>query len=112
MATARILSDGLRIDYTPGSAVAAGDVIVVGDTVGVAPVDIAANVLGSLTLQGTVRLPKATTSVSALSAGVKVYWNAGSSVVTTTSSGNKCVGYTEKAATAAASTVNVILSRA
>jgi len=94
------------------AAVAAGDVVVQGATVGIAPVDIAANVLGALTIQGKVRLPKATTSTSAISAGVKLYWNAGSSVVTTSSSGNQCVGYAEKAATAAASTCNVILSRA
>ena len=44
MATATFRHEGASIDYTPGSAISAGDVIVQGELVGVAKLDIAANV--------------------------------------------------------------------
>ena len=52
--------DGSSIDYTPGAAVAAGDVVVQGDLVGVAKLDIPANVLGALAVTGVFDFPKAT----------------------------------------------------
>ena len=42
-------SKGETIDYTPGSAVLAGAVVVLGSTPLIAPVAIAANAIGSLT---------------------------------------------------------------
>ena len=49
---ATFVHDGASIDYTPGSAVAAGDVIVQGELIGVARTPIAANALGSLAVDG------------------------------------------------------------
>ncbi|MFQ3588264.1 MAG: capsid cement protein, partial [Fimbriimonadaceae bacterium] len=43
MAQAVFVHDGECIDYTPGAAVAAGDVVVQGDLIGVAKQPIAAN---------------------------------------------------------------------
>lgn len=60
------------IDYTPGSAVTGGDVIVQGSIVGVAPIDIAANDLGALTVNGLQKVPKTT---AAWLVGVPVHWN-------------------------------------
>jgi predicted RecA/RadA family phage recombinase len=40
MATAQFIHDGEQIDYTPGSAVAAGAVVVQGELIGIAKVDI------------------------------------------------------------------------
>jgi len=65
--------EGDAIDYTPVAAVTAGDVIVTGDTVGIATNDIAANVLGSLTVSGVFKVPKAT---GAIAKDAKVYWDA------------------------------------
>jgi len=96
-------------DYTPGSAVAAGDVVVQGDMVGIATQDIAANALGALAVNnGVWTCPKDTGSGSALSAGTKVYWDATNEVVTSTASTHKQMGYVETAAAASASTVNVV----
>ena len=47
MATAVYVHEGDAVDYTPGSDVAAGDVVVQGELVGVARTPIAANTAGS-----------------------------------------------------------------
>lgn len=104
-------SEGLRIDYTPASAVASGDVVVIGDIVAVATEPIAANVLGAVDVEGVFTLPKATTSASAITAGAKLYWDASGEVATTTAGSNKTAGYAVAAAAAATATVDVKLSR-
>lgn len=43
---------GLRVDYTPGGAVDAGDVVVLSNMVGIAELDIAASALGALSIVG------------------------------------------------------------
>ena len=59
MAYAVYIQDGEYIDYTPTSAVAAGDVVVQGEMVGVARTPIAANALGSLAIVGVFEFAKA-----------------------------------------------------
>jgi len=105
----RFIQDGDSIDYTPGSAVTAGDVIVQGDLIGVAKRDIAANTLGALAVEGVFDFPKASGGSTAIGAGVTVYWNAGAGQATATSSGNKLIGKTVKAAADADTTVRVRL---
>ena len=105
----RFVHNGTSIDYTPSSAVTAGDVIVQNDLVGVAKRDIAANVLGALAIAGVFDFPKSTAGGSAIAAGVTVYWNAGAQQATATASGNKLIGKTVKAAADADATVRVKL---
>lgn len=84
-------------DYTPGSAVSAGDVIVTNDTPRVAHLDIAANTLGALaTNDGIYKM----TADGAIGADKKVYWNAAASKVTLTAGSNKIFGVTVSAAAA------------
>jgi predicted RecA/RadA family phage recombinase len=66
--------DGDLIDYTPGSAVAAGDVVQVGKLVTVAPRPIAANALGAVAVEGVFYLPKPTGAGTDYAQGSKVYW--------------------------------------
>jgi predicted RecA/RadA family phage recombinase len=105
--TVKLLQGGETVDYTPSSAVTAGDVVVQGEMVGVAVRDIAANDRGALFKTGNFVCPKATTSGSAITAGATLYWDASSEVVTTTSGSNKEFGKAIAAAAATASTVNV-----
>ncbi|HUX15197.1 MAG TPA: DUF2190 family protein [Phycisphaerae bacterium] len=79
MATALVLyvAPGEVIDYTPDSAVSAGDVVVAEDLVGVAKHDIAADAQGELALEGIFDFPKSTASSSAIDFGKKVYWDEG-----------------------------------
>lgn len=104
-------SEGQRIDYTPSIAVAAGDVVVIGDIVAVATEPIAANALGAVDVEGVFTFPKATTSASAITAGAKLYWDASGDVATTTAGSNKTAGYAIADAGATAATVDVKLSR-
>jgi len=101
----------LMADYTPGSAVTAGDVVVQSSLIGVAVKDIAASAKGALAIDGGVwTMPKDTTSSAALSAGELVYWDATNEVVTTTASANIKFGFVTLAAAAAAATVEVAKS--
>ena len=75
MPTAVFVQEGNQIDYTPSADVAAGDVIVLGDLVGVAKQPIAANTPGALAVDGVFDFPKATGAGTAITAGAKVYWD-------------------------------------
>lgn len=66
-------AEGRSIDYTPGSAVTAGAVVVLGGIVAVADSDIAANVQGALSVAGLKKAPKTT---AAWLVGLAVHWNA------------------------------------
>jgi len=92
MATATFVQDGNAIDYTPASDVAAGDVVVQNDLVGIAKQPIAAGALGSLAVVGVFEVPKATGAGTAIDAGAKVYWDATNSQATGTATGNTYMG--------------------
>ena len=68
MPTAVFVQEGSQINYTPGAAVAAGDVVVQGDLIGVAKQPIAANVAGALAVDGVFDFPKATGVGTAIAA--------------------------------------------
>ena len=70
---ATFVQDGLSVDYTPASAVAAGEVIVLGKVCLVAKVPIAAAALGSLAATGVYDVLK--TDGLAFAAGEAAYWN-------------------------------------
>jgi len=110
------VADGTTIDYTPSSAIAAGDVQVLGTNValGYSPRATAASSLGALDLGGVYDVQKANEQIAAWSL---VYWDAdgnpygreaGSGCATTTSTGNTCIGIALEAAGATAQTVRVL----
>ena len=107
------IHDGNSIDYTPGSAVSAGDVVVQGELVGVASLDIAANALGALTVAGVFDFPKATGGGTAITAGAKVYWDVGDTEAKEDdeTAANKLIGKVVKAAADADATVRVRLNQ-
>ena len=107
-------SAGNQVDYTPGSAVEAGQVVVVSDLVGIATAPIAANKLGSLAVAGVFDFVKANEEIAA---GADCYWDengdpyggtAGTGCVTTTSTANKYLGRALALAAATATTVRVL----
>lgn len=99
------------IDYTPSSAVAAGDVVVLADLVCVANRPIAANALGAVSIDGVHSLPKAAAaSGKAISQGAVVYWDATAGNITTTATDNKRAGKAAAAALTTDTTVQVILN--
>lgn len=78
-AAKRIQSSGASIDYTPVSAVTAGDVVEIGSIPMVADRDIAADVLGAVSCEGVFDLPKTSDEFSL---GDAVYWNSTGNPVT------------------------------
>lgn len=64
---------GDHIDYTPAAAVAAGDVVVVGNKVYIAPADIANGAKGALAGEGVWEVPKGNTIITI---GDTVFWQA------------------------------------
>ncbi|MBW7905283.1 MAG: DUF2190 family protein [Phycisphaerae bacterium] len=99
--------DGASIDHTPGSAVSAGDVVVQGELVGVAKLDIAANKLGALAVSGVFDFPKTAGGGTAIAMGANVYWDNTNKVATTTATGNKLIGKVVRAAVDADTSVRV-----
>jgi predicted RecA/RadA family phage recombinase len=82
-------ADGDVIDYTPGSAVVAGDVVVVGTFPLVAPSAIAANVKGTLIAEGVVQVPQ---KAEIIAAGAAVYWDPTGDPVTGTNGTGAATG--------------------
>lgn len=74
MATFR--SDPDRIDYTPGGAVAAGDVVILNEIIGISTQDIPANTQGSLAIKGIFDITKKTLA-NTYSVGEFVFFEAG-----------------------------------
>jgi predicted RecA/RadA family phage recombinase len=109
MAQATFVHDGRWIDYTPGADVAAGDVVVQGDLVGVAVRPIAANQLGALAVAGVFDFAKG--AGVAYTVGQILYWDDTNNVVTTTATGNKQIGKVVRAAASADTLVRVRLSQ-
>jgi|GEM_PF-1695755 len=106
MAKATFVHDGDVIAYTPGSAVASGDVVTIGDRCGIAIRDIAANAQGELAITGVFNVDK---GVEAISLGSLLYWNSGNGQATATAPGNTFLGQCVKAADESDATVLVAL---
>jgi len=71
----RYIHQGDAIDYTPDTAVTAGQVIVRNDLLGVAKIDIPANTLGALAVVGVFDFPKATGAGTAIQDGESLFWD-------------------------------------
>ena len=113
MAIAQFIHDGKSIDYTPASDVTASDVVVQGDLVGIAKLDIASGALGALAVTGVFDLPKTAGVGEAIAAGAKVYWDVAEQVAKTDdeTGANKYLGKTVAAAGDDDETVRVRLSQ-
>lgn len=109
MPQATFVQDGRAIDYTPGSAVATGDVVVQGDLVGVVKRPLAANEAGALDVDGVFDFAKATNV--AYTVGTILYWDDTANLVTTTATGNKQIGKVVRVAATTDATVRVRLSQ-
>lgn len=110
------VANGDALDYTPGSAKVAGDMIAIGPRAFPTVVNLAANELGAVMTEGLFDVPKAT---GALNAGDAIYWDASgtpnvgdasSGAATATSASNKFVGYATADAASDAKYVRVRLA--
>lgn len=108
---------GDRIDYTPGSDVAAGVVVVQGRIVGVVANAIDANRVGSLQVNGIVDAAKVAEDITV---GNELYWDedgdpvggtAGTGAATIDGTKGVMMGYAAIAAASADTTVRTLLGR-
>lgn len=91
---AKYVQRGHDIDFVPEADVAAGDVLIIGDIIGIVKLDIKAGALGTLALVGVFDIPKATGEGTAIFAGAMVFWDAENKQVSTTGGENKYLGKT------------------
>lgn len=110
MGNADYVHDGASVDYTPGAAVDAGDIVIQGDLVGIAKLDIAASALGALATRGVFDIVKDGEGAVTFAIGDEVYWDAGNTVAVATAAGNTWMGYAVKAATATDTKVRTFLN--
>lgn len=94
------VQEGSAVDYTPGADVAAGDVVVQNDLVGVTKRAILANEQGAIHVAGVFDFPKATGVGTAIGVGLAVYWDVAEQVAKTDdeTGANKLIGKTVAAA--------------
>ena len=113
MAQAQFVHDGDAIDYTPGADVAAGDVVVQSDLVGVTKRDIKANELGALAVTGVYDFAKQSGGGVTFAAGDNVYWDDTNDVAVTTdgAGANKQIGKAVAAAADGDSVVRALFSQ-
>jgi len=106
---AKFVHEGASIDYTPGSDVLVGAVVVQAELVGVAQAPIKSGQLGSLAVAGVFDFPKVTGASSAISAGTNTFWDAGAQNATknAASGANKLIGKTVKTTVDADTVVRV-----
>jgi len=71
---ARLVQRGHNIDYTPAANVAAGDIVVEGEFVGIAPVDIPAGTTGALATVGVFDVAKGDGVALAFAFGASVFY--------------------------------------
>ena len=97
--------EGQSLDYTPVSAVSAGDVIALQNNFyGIAKLDIAANELGTLAVTGIYQVAK---PAGVINFGAILYWNVDTKQVQTTPIDNAYFG---RAAAAAADADETVLA--
>lgn len=110
---AQYVQTGNHIDYTPAADLAAGDVVVQGELVGIAQCAFGAGQPGCLALTGVFDLPKTTGAGTAIASGAKIYWDAVQKKAATADGGgaNKYVGKSIRDAADADVVVRVRLSQ-
>ena len=106
--TTKFVMSGDVLDYVAGSAVSAGQVLLIGVRIGVALNAIASGATGAVRMEGVFTIAKLSTDV--MTQGALVYWDNTNSRMTLTSAGNTLAGYCFKAAGNGVTTVEVNLN--
>jgi len=104
---ARYVQKGEAIDYRPETSIAAGDIVVQDNLIGIARLDIEPDTLGSIAVSGVFDVTKTEVQIPV---GAAVYWDETAKKATLTSESNRYLGKAILAADAAAETVRVLLN--
>lgn len=101
----KFIQPGEVIEYTAGSALSSGAVVLIGNRIGVLLTDLANGEVGVAQVTGVWELTKLSTDV--VTQGALLYWDAGNSRLTTTASSHKQAGYAWAAASGTDTTVQI-----
>lgn len=101
----KFVQPGEVIEYTAGSALSSGAVVLIGNRIGVLLTDLANGEVGAAQVTGVWELTKLSTDV--VTQGALLYWDAGNSRLTTTASSHKQAGYAWAAASGTDTTVQI-----
>lgn len=103
------LMPGEKMEYSnSGSAISSGDIVVIGERIGVADVDIAATTgVGTVSMEGVFTLPKATGQ--AWTQGQPLFYDSSAGKITSTGTANTKAGYAQTAAASGDTTGEVCL---
>lgn len=104
------ITEGKMITYAHTAAVVSGQAVKIGNLLGVAATDGAANETVEYAISDVYELPK--TSADVVAIGALVYWNAAAGEITTVATGNLEAGRAYAAAGAGATKVQVLLNSA
>lgn len=103
------IQEGDRLQVVaPSGGIASGAFVLVGLKGTVA---VTGGVEGETVVVATEGVYEIAKATGAINAGVKVYWDATNSVITTTASGNTLVGWAFKAAASGDATVQICLNK-
>ena len=102
MAKGIFVQEGKALDYynDGGAAIAYGDVVLMGELLGVAECDIPVGGLGAVSISGVYEMPADTGT--AYAQGDALYWDASNKRVTKTSDSNTACGHAAAAKTSSA----------
>ena len=105
---ATYIQKGDVIDYTNGTAakINAGDIVAIGNRIGIAGTDIAVGAVGTLVLEGVFEIPKAT---GAITVGAELYLDGDGKATATKGQLTTVIGIAVTAAVSADETVKAKL---
>ena len=101
---AKYVNCGKSVDIVPTKDIAAGEIVIRGNLIGIAHLDIPAGVLGSLSTEGIYNVEKS--SGVTFEVGSFVYWNKNSGTATATETDTK-IGVAVAAAASGDTSVTV-----
>jgi predicted RecA/RadA family phage recombinase len=104
---ASTVQDGKYLDYTAGSTIAVGDVVVIGSLVAVAPRPIANGETGVVAIEGVYSMPCASGATGAQGSAINWYATSGVAHAST----GVAAGKLAKARLAADTTVDVVINK-
>jgi predicted RecA/RadA family phage recombinase len=100
------VQDGLSVDHSPSAALASGDIVILGDLIGVVPTPVGANALAGVQLAGVFDVAKSGSAGPVFAVGDEVFYDLVNAVAKRTG-GSGCVPIGTCIATAGASDTKV-----
>lgn len=102
------IESGDVLDWTATADTKSGDMVAIGDMVGISLGDAKTDQIVAVRMKGVFEVAKAT---GAITIGSKVYLDATASKATATETGNKFMGYAWESVTSSAPLVRVVLAK-